>query len=117
MKNIRDGAAFLVMSSITQSRIWVRRFARPVGFVCIVFYLGFHTFHGERGLYALMREQKELHLLKKDLTETTQKREQLEARVTRLRDGSIDLDLLDEQMRRMLGVSKPGEIVIMEPKS
>jgi len=117
MENLRDGAALLVLTSVSQSRQLIRRFARPVGLVCIVFYLGFHTFHGERGLYALMREQKELQLLEKDLTATREKRERMEAKVTRLRDGSIDLDLLDEQMRRMLGVSKPGEIVIMQPHS
>lgn len=103
--------------SIAQSRFMVRRFARPVTLVCMVFYLGFHTFHGERGLYALMREQRELKVLKKELTETKGQREQLESKVTRLRDGSIDLDLLDEQMRRMLGVSKPGEIVVLQPQS
>ena len=85
--------------------------------VLAVFYLGFHTFHGERGLYALVREQQELRKLNKELAETHDKRVHLEARVTRLRDGSIDLDLLDEQMRRMLGVSKPGEIVMLDPKS
>ena len=64
-----------------------------------------------------MREQKELRQLHKDLAKTKAAREQMEARVTRLRDGSIDLDLLDEQMRRMLGVSAPGEIVVLQPQS
>lgn len=105
------------MRSVSQSRMLVRRFAQPIGLVCILFYLGFHTFHGERGLYALFREKKELQLLEKELTETRVKRQQLESKVTRLRDGSIDLDLLDEQMRRMLGVSKPGEIVVLQPHS
>jgi cell division protein FtsB len=117
MKKRRDGAAFLIMRSVSQSKQLVRRFARPVGLVCMVFYLAFHTFHGERGLYALFREQKELQLLEKELTETKTKRLLMESKVSRLRDGSIDLDLLDEQMRRMLGVSKPGEIVVLQPQS
>ena len=99
---------------VAQCGLVVRRFARPIALVCAVFYLGYHTFHGERGLYALVREQQELRTLKKELAETTAKREHLEARVTRLRDGSIDLDLLDEQMRRMLGVSRPGEVMLIQ---
>lgn len=112
MKKLKEGAALLAMS-VAQCGLYVRRFMRPIALVCVMFYIGFHTFHGERGLYALFREQQELHTLKKELAETKGKREHLEARVTRLRDGSIDLDLLDEQMRRMLGVSKPGEVMLI----
>lgn len=97
-----------------QCSSFVRRFARPIALVFVVFYMGYHTFHGERGLYALVREQQELATAKKDLAETKAKREHLEARVSRLRDGSIDLDLLDEQMRRMLGVSRPGEVMLIK---
>ncbi len=113
MKKLKEGAPLLAMS-IAQCSSCVRRFTRPLLLVCAIFYLGFHTFHGERGLYALVREQQELQSLKKQLAETKSKRERLESRVVRLRDGSIDLDLLDEQMRRMLGVSRPGEVMLMK---
>lgn len=113
MKKLREGAALLALS-FAQCGLFVRRFARPLLLVFALFYLGFHTFHGERGLYALVREQQELRTLQKELKETRAKREHLEARVVRLRDGSIDLDLLDEQMRRMLGVSKPGEVMLIK---
>lgn len=99
---------------VAQCVLLFRRFARPVALVCALFYLGFHTFHGERGLYALFRQQHELQELKKELAQTKAEREHLESRVVRLRDGSIDLDLLDEQMRRMLGVSKPGEVMLIK---
>lgn len=113
MEKSRKGASLLAMP-VAQCGLYVRRFARPIALVCVLFYLGFHTFHGERGLYALFREQQELQTLKEELTKTKAKREHLEARVTRLRDGSIDLDLLDEQMRRMLGVSRPGEVMLIQ---
>ncbi len=100
--------------SVGHFRLGIRRFMRPALLVCAVFYLGFHTFHGERGLYALVRNQQELRVLTRELEETTAKRERLEARVTRLRDGSLDLDLLDEQTRRMLGVSNPNEVMLIK---
>lgn len=114
MKNVRDGAVLLAKSPITQSRILLGRFLRPILLVLGFFYFGFHTFHGERGLYALVREEQQLHSLKKELAQTKAAREKIELRVSHLRDGSIDLDLLDEQMRRMLGVSRPGEVMLLD---
>ena len=89
------------------------RLMKPLMWMLVVFYMGYHTLHGERGLYALMRDQREQTLLEKELTKTKSERERMEHRVMSLRDGSLDRDLLDEQMRRMLGVMHAGEIVIL----
>lgn len=94
------------------------RMIRPLLVVCAMFYLCYHSMHGERGLYALIREQRERAALRSELVETKAEREKVELRVTHLRDGSLDLDLLDEQMRRMLGVMKKGEVIILnDPRS
>lgn len=89
------------------------RVIRPVIMVCAVFYLGYSALHGERGLYALFRERQELSMLNQQFTKTKAEREHVELRVSHLRDGSLDLDLLDEQMRRMLGMTKKGEVVVL----
>lgn len=89
------------------------RLIKPLAWMLLAFYMGYHTLHGERGLYALMRDKHELALLKKELATTKAEREKMELRVTHLRDGSLDRDLLDEQMRRMLGVMKQGEVVVL----
>lgn len=89
------------------------RLVKPLLALLVVFYLGFNALHGERGLFALAREQRELELLQKDLAETRAERERMERRVIHLRSSSLDLDLLDEQMRRMLGVMKEDEIVVL----
>jgi cell division protein FtsB len=86
---------------------------KPLLWMFMAFYLGYHALHGERGLYALVREQHELAALQTELSTTTSEREKLELRVSHLRDGSLDRDLLDEQMRRMLGVMKKGEVVVL----
>jgi cell division protein FtsB len=89
------------------------RLVKPLLLVFGVAYLMFHALHGDRGLYALVREQRELREVNRQLSEVKAEREQTELRVSHLRDNSLDLDLLDEQMRRMLGVMKPGEVVML----
>lgn len=87
---------------------------RPLLVLCAVFYLCFSALHGERGLYALLRETRELTKLEAQLVTTRAEREEVELRVKHLRPDSLDLDLLDEQMRRMLGVMRQGEVVVLD---
>ena len=89
------------------------RLMKPLLLVFAVFYLMFHALHGERGLYALVKEQRQLSAVSEELKQTRIERERVELRVSHLRDTNLDLDLLDEQMRRMLGVMKPGEVVLL----
>lgn len=93
------------------------RLMRPLLIVCAVFYLAYHVMHGERGLFALIRETHEHEVLQTQLQETKMKRVAMEQRVRHMRDDSLDLDLLDEQMRRMMGMMQPDEVVILLPKS
>lgn len=90
------------------------RLMRPLLWMLVVFYMGYHTLHGERGLYALMRDKRELAQLEQELAQTKAEREKMELKVGHLRDGSLDRDLLDEQMRRMMGVMRKGELVVLE---
>ena len=89
------------------------RLIKPLALMFMAFYIGYHALHGERGLYALVREKRELGALNEELKQTKATREKLELRVSHMRNGSLDRDLLDEQMRRMMGVMKDGEIVVM----
>jgi cell division protein FtsB len=89
------------------------RLIKPLGWMLVAFYMGYHALHGERGLYALMRDQREQQQLAADLAQTRSARERMELRVAALRDQSLDRDLLDEQMRRMLGVMRQGEVVLL----
>ena len=91
------------------------RLVRPLLLLCAVCYLGFSALHGDRGLYALVRETRELKALQQELVSVRTERVRVERRVQNLRSDSLDLDLLDEQMRRMMGVMRPGEIVVLHP--
>lgn len=89
------------------------RLMKPLLLLCAVFYLGINALHGERGLYALVRETRALQAYQQELADVRAERERMELRVTHLRSGSLDLDLLDEQMRRMMGFTKPGEVIVL----
>ena len=89
------------------------RLVKPLLWMLVAFYMGYHTFHGERGLFALMKDRHDMAQLQDELAKTKAEREKVELRVSHLRDASLDRDLLDEQMRRMLGVMHKGEIVIL----
>ncbi len=89
-----------------------KRAASSLFCVLILFYLGFHTVSGERGLFALLRESHKLETLKSELEATKAKRELLDAKIKRLSSNSLDLDLLDEQSRRVLGTMGKDEVVL-----
>jgi cell division protein FtsB len=98
---------------VIKSPVSPTRLIKPLMWMFMAFYLGYHALHGERGLYALMRENHELSKLEAELKNTQSEREKMELRVSHLRDGSLDRDLLDEQMRRMMGVMKNGEMMLL----
>ncbi len=79
--------------------------------VFAIFYLGFHAVSGDRGLYALFRETRKLDTLTMQLEEVRAERLALEHKVKLLSGQSLDLDMLDEQVRRILGLTGNDEIV------
>ncbi len=82
-------------------------------FAAAIFYLCFHTVHGEQGLYALVVESYKREKLQDKLYKLKEKRIFMEHKVALLRDGSIDPDLLDEESRRVLGVVGEKEVVVL----
>lgn len=96
------------------SRIDLRSLIKPLLFALGMVYLGFHALHGERGVYALLRETHHESALQKELAKTRTEREALELKVSHLRNESLDLDLLDEQHRRMLGGIGKGEVMVLD---
>ena len=52
----------------------------------------------------------------KELKEIRQEKIHLQTKVSQLYENSLDLDLLDEQARRQLGMGKKDEIVIFLSK-
>ncbi|MCB1426215.1 MAG: septum formation initiator family protein [Zhengella sp.] len=76
-------------------------------------YFGYHAFEGEYGLKNKAQLEAQVAQLSQELAETTALRRRLEARNKLLHDGTIEKDMLDEQVRRQLGRVGPDEIVIL----
>ena len=100
---------------LTDSHSFVRRSAGPLLVVLIMFYLGFHALFGERGLLALFTQSRQLATLTSELATVKAERAAVEHKDKLLSDNSLDLDLLDEQARRELGMVGKGEKVYLLP--
>ncbi len=78
--------------------------------------LGYFAYHAQTGRYSI-HTKTEMHeeklRLKSVLAELTHEREQLQRRVDQLTVGSLEKDALDEAARSQLGLSAPGELVIL----
>ncbi|PRD42230.1 cell division protein [Phyllobacterium phragmitis] len=89
------------------------RFIVPALAAAFLSYFGFHAYHGEYGLYARMRFEEQVTIMNDQLAALTKQRTALERKVALVRDGSIEKDMLDEQARRALNLSRPDEVTIM----
>ena len=76
-------------------------------------YFGFHAYHGEFGIYSKYLYEAQAVELQSRLDAVKAQRVGMERRVQLLQDGTLEKDMLDEQARRALNLSKPDEIVIM----
>jgi cell division protein FtsB len=94
----------------------VRLVIVPVLYVCAVAYIGFHALQGERGIkvYSALKQEIEAATLERD--RLAKERDRLEARAELLRDNSLNRDMLDEAVRRMLNYGRSDEIVVFYDK-
>lgn len=81
-------------------------------FLIGVIYFAFHAVSGERGLLALMQYNQKVKTAQEKYEQVHMERLQLEHRVTLLRPDSLDLDLLDEESRKLLGYAGKEEIIL-----
>jgi cell division protein FtsB len=86
--------------------------------LCAAFlaYFGFHAYHGEYGINSKYRLQQRTTDLQKQLAAIKERRVELEHRVALLHDGTLEKDMLDEQARKALNLSKPDEVIVMVPR-
>ncbi len=79
-------------------------------------YFGYHLLHGDRGYFANKGLQIKLTQVEQKLKDRQEERLALENRVRLMRPDSLDLDLLDERARVVLGFVKPQERVILQTR-
>ena len=78
----------------------------------LVVYFGYHGLTGEQGALAWAGYKVQIAELEQELALVQAERMELENRASRLRDDSLDLDLLDERARELLNVADPDDYVI-----
>ena len=75
-------------------------------------YFAFHLVQGDRGFFSWVRLNQETEDVRLKLENIRAERQELEKKVAALRPESLDLDMLEERSREMLGVAHKDEIVI-----
>jgi len=105
--------------------MWTRQYKKrntgavilPVVALAFLGYFGFHAFNGEFGIYSSYELVERKARLEAQLADLKDERARLESRVLLMHDGTIEKDMLDEQARRSLNLTKPDEITIIRSRS
>ena len=100
-------------------KLGINRKSFTVIFIClsIVVYFIIYSIFGNRGIldyFHLKQQLEEKSLESKQLSTQIQNKEN---RVKRMQDNSLDLDLLDEEVRKNIGQAKKNEIIIYDTNS
>jgi cell division protein FtsB len=88
------------------------RFVMPLITIAFLTYFGYHSIHGDFGLKATEKFDRQRIERQTRLDELTAQRQILEKEVALLSDGSLERDMLDEKARFGLNMSRSDEIVI-----
>ena len=74
-------------------------------------YFCYHAVSGDRGIVTLFKLSSRVQELQASAEQTHTERLQLEHKVSLLKPSSLDLDMLDEQARKLLGYATKDEVV------
>ena len=99
------------MGNINKTRGFVG-YVTSVIVVTLVAYFSYSAVQGPYGLLNLFKIETGEAQLVKQLDAITLQRVAAQNRTHRLSDEYLDLDLLDEQARKVLGLIRGGEIII-----
>jgi len=79
----------------------------------IFLYLVYFLVYGQRGLLQYFYLTKQNQEYKETLAQLTSENQYLSNRIKKLQPNTVDLDFLDEQVRKKLGLIDKNEIVII----
>ena len=79
-------------------------------------YVGYQSVQGERGLLGWIERSVEADRTRAEVAALADERRKLERRVSRLRSDNLDLDLLDQEARRLLNLGQPDEEVLFHDR-
>ncbi len=80
--------------------------------IALMCYLTFAALQGEHGLFSLFQVEAQADRLEADLADLKVERALIENKTRRLSTETLDLDMLDEQARKVLGLGRTEEFII-----
>ena len=101
--------------------MWTRQYRRsPLRHIIIpaiataaLAYYGFHGINGNLGLQSKQEYEARLAGLEAELGALSAERTQLETRTRALSDGALQRDMIDEQARLALGLTRANEVILL----
>ncbi len=81
--------------------------------MCLAFYFCYHALWGGRSYVNLMILENRISNVEQEYNQLSAERAALEKKVSQLRPGSIDPDLLEERARYILGFVRPDETLVL----
>ncbi|UCH76014.1 MAG: septum formation initiator family protein [Rhodospirillales bacterium] len=78
-------------------------------------YFAYHAIEGERGLRSYFALKQKIEFARAERDNARAERRILERRVLALRPDSLDLDMLEERARQVLGLVHQDDFVIQLP--
>lgn len=86
--------------------------ALPLALSGFAFYFVFAAVQGEYGALRRVELEAEQEMLQGELAMLDEEAERMRDRTRRLSDAYLDLDLLDERARTVLGLARSDEIIV-----
>ncbi len=83
-----------------------------LGALTLGLYFTFHAVQGDDGLFSRLQIEAEAEALRAEKATLEAELANLSNRARRLSDAYLDLDLLDERVRAVLGYVHPDDIVV-----
>lgn len=93
----------------------IRFVAANIIWILVACYFLYHTFTGARGALSWTILSRDVEKLENELRILKQENAFLENKISRLREDNIDLDLLEEQARTILGFAQKDDIIVLLP--
>ena len=105
------------MKKLLEQRYLVRKNLVTLIGIGLFVYFSYHLMLGERSLIRYMSLEQSVDDLQRKSFTLAHDNEQLEKKVSMLRPGSINKDLLEERARIVLGFRRPGEVDILSSQN
>jgi cell division protein FtsB len=97
------------MKRLLEQRYLVRKNFLTLMGMGLFLYFSYHLIQGERSYMRYISLGQSVQTLEKDTAQLQEQRKELESKVSMMRPGSINRDLLEERARVVLGFRREGE--------